>query len=236
MGVVRRVRRSYWLEHYSALATGPSDSDMKRQVGKTVGGEPVNDGQIDILVGHLRSTLNLQLGMSALDIGCGNGFVTCRLASYVSRVIAVDFTSSLLNVAASCNARSNISYILGDARNLPVLELSDVAWAWELLQHLDASEVGLFAKSLTRTTSNGAQIGLYGIPDKMKRSEFYDTAKKRLFAKKMDVRGTPHMGTWFEPKQLARRFENEGFEAEVVSQPPDFYTSFYRFDLLLRRQ
>jgi ubiquinone/menaquinone biosynthesis C-methylase UbiE len=230
------MTNSFWKDHFSANVTKFAPNDFRRQVGKTVGGAPVGDDQIALIVEHIVSCLRLGPTVRAMDLGCGNGLITSHVAKHVAHVTGVDFTPGLLDLAIQFHKRENISYVLGDVLALHLPDGCDVVWAWELIQHLQKSDLTDFVRSLRRMIRSGGRAGIFGIPDELRREVFYDSVTKRRFAERMDRQGRPHIGTWFCASELVTWFEKEGFEAAVVEQPSDLYTAHYRFDLVVELQ
>lgn len=58
--------------------------------------------------------------MRALDLGCGTGRVTHRLAPWVSHVTAVDPSSAMLRVAQDAAAHANVTWRCGRAEDDPL--------------------------------------------------------------------------------------------------------------------
>lgn len=59
---------------------------------------------------------------TALDIGCGSGILASELAKYYDRVVAVDLSEKLLDIARHKRPAPNIEYIQMDVSSLEELE------------------------------------------------------------------------------------------------------------------
>ncbi|MBE9163660.1 MULTISPECIES: bifunctional 2-polyprenyl-6-hydroxyphenol methylase/3-demethylubiquinol 3-O-methyltransferase UbiG [Microcoleaceae] len=57
---------------------------------------------------------------TALDIGCGSGILAWELAKYYDRVVAVDLSAKMLDIARQKRSSPNIEYIQMDASHLKV--------------------------------------------------------------------------------------------------------------------
>jgi SAM-dependent methyltransferase len=75
---------------------------------------------------------------NVLDLGCARGEITWIVAEYVEKVVGIDHTKELIEIAIRDNFRPNITYIVGDAleylqkeQNFDVLILSHI------LEHID---------------------------------------------------------------------------------------------------
>jgi ubiquinone/menaquinone biosynthesis C-methylase UbiE len=53
-----------------------------------------------------------------LDAGCGNGYWTRRIAKSAKKVVGVDFTKELIEIAKSKSSKLNIEFFVGDLRKL----------------------------------------------------------------------------------------------------------------------
>ena len=100
----------------------------------------------------------LQAGQTALDIGCGPGYLTLEMAQQVSkqgRVIAVDTSQPMLDVArARCSGLKQIEFHLADAAALPCPDASiDVAAAVQV--YLFAPDLGVVVRELARVLRPG---------------------------------------------------------------------------------
>jgi SAM-dependent methyltransferase len=69
--------------------------------------------------------LRPQAGQTALDIACGPGNTTRRLASAIGNdglIVGVDFAPGMLARAVADTPQGNIAYVRGDAEHLPFLD------------------------------------------------------------------------------------------------------------------
>jgi SAM-dependent methyltransferase len=72
-----------------------------------------------------------------VDLGCGIGRYTRRLAPRVHFVVAIDHNPKNLEVARGMTVATNVEYRLGDARALADDEVFDVAVVVHLLEHIE---------------------------------------------------------------------------------------------------
>lgn len=77
-------------------------------------------------------------GVRVLDIGCGAGFLSNRLATRGWNVVGLDASEGSLAVAARRDNTRSVRYELGDACELPFGDESfDVACAMDFLEHVE---------------------------------------------------------------------------------------------------
>lgn len=78
-----------------------------------------------------------------LEIGCGTGEFTRRLAGRAERVVAVDLSPRMIEVArARSEGCANVEYVLGDVMELPLAEGEfDCVATLTTLHHLPLAEV-----------------------------------------------------------------------------------------------
>ncbi|MEI4800709.1 class I SAM-dependent methyltransferase [Bacillus sp. NPDC077411] len=75
-----------------------------------------------------------------IDIGCGGGIYTKQLAMMgAAEVIGVDFSNQMIQAAKeNCTHTSNVSFIQGDAYNIPFAdETFDIVLSRAVIHHLD---------------------------------------------------------------------------------------------------
>jgi len=82
-------------------------------VGET--GDLVHSKVINPIVSKFLGDLK---GKVVLDAGCGNGYWSRKMAKRAKKVVGVDFTEELLEVARSKSSASNLEFVTGDLREL----------------------------------------------------------------------------------------------------------------------
>ncbi|MBE9185389.1 class I SAM-dependent methyltransferase [Microcoleus sp. LEGE 07076] len=73
---------------------------------------------------------------TALDIGCGSGILAFELAKYYDRVVAVDFSAKMLDIARQKRSSPKIEYIQMDASHLAVDRQFDLIVSDSTFHHL----------------------------------------------------------------------------------------------------
>ncbi|MGB3267994.1 MAG: class I SAM-dependent methyltransferase [Microcoleus sp.] len=73
---------------------------------------------------------------TALDIGCGSGILAGELAKYYDRVVAVDLSEKMLDIARQKRSSPNIEYIQMDASHLKVDRQFDLIVSDSTFHHL----------------------------------------------------------------------------------------------------
>ncbi|MGX9181944.1 class I SAM-dependent methyltransferase [Mesorhizobium sp. BHbdii] len=83
-------------------------------------------------VGAIWELLSLTQGSSVLELGCGYGRITNRLAEKGARVTGLDISPILLKKAETDAAERSVDveYVRGDMRSLPWRDRFDAAFLW----------------------------------------------------------------------------------------------------------
>lgn len=95
---------------------------------------------------------------SALEVGCGRGNLSARIAPYVGRLTAFDVSPEATRIArAKCAAYRNVAVALADIGRLPFRERFNVVIIAEVLEHLDDDGAALHA-AVDRLSKDGTLI------------------------------------------------------------------------------
>ena len=101
-------------------------------------------------------------GMTVADIGTGTGFVAAGIAPRVGRVIAMDNSSAMLDVARRNLADlriPNVELLEGDIQSLPLKDDSvDAAFANMVLHH--AEDPAAMLREMARVVSPGGVVAI----------------------------------------------------------------------------
>jgi 2-polyprenyl-3-methyl-5-hydroxy-6-metoxy-1,4-benzoquinol methylase len=79
---------------------------------------------------------NIHEGSLVLDIGCGFGIVSSKLAEKAREVVAIDKSESAINIARSKYEKQNIKYIYGDATMYQFNQYFDYIVLSNVLEHI----------------------------------------------------------------------------------------------------
>lgn len=227
---------NYWKKYYDTIGK-KYDGYLLKQVGKTVNGKEIPENQIEAIIENISDVLQLNLNDIIIDLCCGNGLLTRRLAPIVNKVVGVDFTHSLIKTAKKYNRHYNIDYLYSDVLCLDTKYLSGSRKIvmYEALQHFSSDQMVKLLEKLCMLDS-GSFIFLGSIPDKEKLQFYYDTEEKYLFYIERENAGMPHMGKWWYKYEIEEIASLCGFKALLLPQPLKLYTAYYRFDCLLEKK
>lgn len=98
---------------------------------------------------------------SALDFGCGVGRLTQALAVHFARVVGIDVSPRMIELARQLNQHGErVSYIANDAANLQVIagQRVDVLVTQVVLQHIDPDLAVRFFAEFFRVTTPGGLV------------------------------------------------------------------------------
>ncbi len=224
--------RAYWNTAAQVYASNPLV-----QVGKTVQGAAVSSHLLDVITKSIRSALLLRMEDTVLELCCGNGLITFKVAEHCADIMAIDFSKPLIDTARQRYARENICYEVGDAAALsgqPVERRFDKIFMQEALQFFLPWQVDGLLSSLAMSASRMAPIFLSSIPDLDRLRDFYDTPDRYRQYCESTARGLEPIGTWWRRDDLIALVERHGYHATVLKQDAELHTAHYRFDLLCK--
>ena len=223
-----------WRKHWNEVEIDTTHGweEYLRQVGKTVLGMPVQPHQLDLIVQAIGAELKLDRHDVVVDLGCGNGVVTQRVARRVGRVAGIDVSRRLLSVAQAQHAQPNCSYHFGDLAKLGPLPVPGVtkAYSYEVLQHLTTDETRAMLQALIDQLGDGLKLFAGSIPERTKLAKFYDTPGRWARYERREADGTEQIGYWWERDELTALCDELGLTCTPCDQATALYTSHYRFD------
>lgn len=236
-GGTGRDWRVFWAG-VDGLGDDRSSEAAMRQVGKTVLGQPVAPEQLDLLVATVLGGLGVSSSDRLLDLGCGNGLLTERVAAAAAHVHGVDVSPRMVEDARRLRRPSNVRYDVADLGAGQLASLLgrgdvDAAYAVEVVQHLEGEELAVLLADL-------AAIGVerllaVGVPDLDRIRAFYDTPARWERRERLLLEGREQIGRWWTADELGALARDAGWVATTGPQRPSLYTKHYRFDVLFTR-
>ncbi|MBR7621783.1 class I SAM-dependent methyltransferase [Phenylobacterium sp. 20VBR1] len=222
-----------WRRHWDGGA--PLADDALVQVGRTVGGKPIDAAQMDRLVGAIEDALDLQAGDVLADLCCGNGLITVRLAQRCAAVVGIDYSRELIAVARRDYAGANVTYHQRSAEQIgpgdfPPPGLNKVVMN-QGLQYFDEAMLRGLLGNIEAFARGETRLVFTDVPDVARLTAFYDTPERWAAFERARAAGEEALGTWWSRDHLRGVLEDFGY-AVAFQVDPGRFTAHYRFDVL----
>ncbi|MGH8094807.1 MAG: class I SAM-dependent methyltransferase [Chthoniobacterales bacterium] len=209
--------KSFWSSYRKKEVR--SEEDLYLEVGKTVNQRPISSEAFQLTIDSIIEALNLSQEDRLLELCCGNGLMTRRLAPLVARIQAVDFAEHLIGHAQDLEPPENVTYICADAADY--LQQIEKTRAYvptkvllgDALGYFDPDSLYEMLRRIINLTNNSFVFLATSIPcDELKWS-FYDTPERvRRYKKNQLLPGNTNdgVGRWWkkdELEQVGRRLD-----------------------------
>jgi cyclopropane fatty-acyl-phospholipid synthase-like methyltransferase len=226
-----------WKAWWNEVPAQMPDTDLYHHVGRTVGGRANGEKDIITTSEAIISALQLTGNEIVLDLCCGNGLLSKKLAAHCAKLIGIDYSASLISIARRLNDGNNIDYVVSDVVHIGpgVIGLTEVEAAYlaSAFQYFDVTAASELLRRLRAIAAPNFRLFIEGIADKERIFDFYDTPERQEEYRKRTAEGTEHIQTWWSRRALAELARSEGFECAAIAQAPDRVCAHYRFDALL---
>jgi len=226
----------YWNEEPKKFA----EKDFLKQVGKTENGHSVQKESVDRIVHQLLDGLDMTEDDIVLDLCCGNGLITHRVSRHCDKIVGVDFSERLIEIAQEHHGAANICYVHSSVLTLTPKMFAGTGrftkvYMYEGLQHFNEDEVLLVLRVLQQVTLEGAPVYLGSVPDKDRIWLFYNTPVRRNTYFRRKSEGREAIGTWWDREVLRDIAKEEKYHCEFINQDAALYTAHYRFDVRIQK-
>ena len=219
---------------------------------------------LEWLAGYIIEMLEITDADQVLDLCCGNGLITRRVAAAARDVTGVDYSHMLLQQARDISKASNVIYLEGDARSLTSVLASRrflkmyISAAFQYFDHETGRDVLV---GLRQVAEPHAQLCILDVPDRACKIAHMLRAAGRLFlpergedhTKRFPTlrsrfsyirrnaasavglgRSEPEIGYWWSRAEFQELASECGFACTVLDQPRENPHRTYRFDALLQ--
>ena len=170
-----------------------------------------------------------------LEVACGTGYWTERLARTGARVCGVDVNGSTLAVALTrAYAPAGVTFVQADVyRALPFAPRFDAGFAGLWLSHVDRLRMGAFLASFHSALAPGSAVMLFDERESESRSAAtarVDTAGNRYEKRRLaDGSRFEVLKNWYDAPTLAALFRDRG-DAFWFRELEHFWVCGYRID------
>jgi len=107
-----------------------------------------------------------KLHTNVLDIGCGTGIITKRLAPYCQHILGVDFSSKAISIAKMyCKDCDNISFVVTDIRKFEDTKKYDLFVCSEVLYYLNTQDLDIITQKIAKMATPTAWLLIVGRAD-----------------------------------------------------------------------
>jgi 2-polyprenyl-6-hydroxyphenyl methylase / 3-demethylubiquinone-9 3-methyltransferase len=170
-----------------------------------------------------------------LDVGCGGGFLSNRLAEEHFRVHGIDLSLESLEVAKRHDRTKSVSYIYGNAYALPFADgFFDVVTAMDFLEHVEQPDIAVAEISRVLKPK-----GLF----------FFHTFNRNFLSYLIVIKGlewvvknTPKdmhvlhvLNLFLKPREVRKICEDSGLQVEELTGIRPCFSKFNFFDLVHRQ-
>jgi 2-polyprenyl-3-methyl-5-hydroxy-6-metoxy-1,4-benzoquinol methylase len=115
---------------------------------------------------HLIELLSQRVSQRGLDVGCGNGFLTRRIAAHCLHLHGIDFASRAVKLAQeNCKEHAHVSFTVEDIRDYDTQEPFDLIICSEVLYYLQGSALDRVVEKLFRLSTSQTWLVLVGRAD-----------------------------------------------------------------------
>lgn len=222
--------KRFWNEYPLTL----DEADFLRQVCHTIDGRPYTPSQFDTMVDAIRQGFQLDPTSSLLDVCCGNGAVTAKLAIHCRQAVGIDFSVPLIEVARKFHGANNTRFLELDARELTSIDLPeapfDKVMMYGALQHFDVEDLDRLLSAFLRHGSGDRTILLGGVPDKARIRCLFDTPEKLSLHRTFQREGRDVIGTWWDTNAIRDACRRFGLDCRIDNESSDRPGGHYRFD------
>ena len=227
-----------WTDFWKNFPQKFDKTDFFRQVGKTYQGKPITAQILGEIIENIKTKLQLVPEDILLDLCCGNGLISKIIAADCKKMVAVDYSVPLIEIAKEHHTRSNLSY-----RTMSVMDITpDIVeqesftkiYMYEALQHFQQEQFSLLLDKLMSISQTKAIWFFASILDADRIWSFYNTPELKRDYYKQKQEGALLLGTWWNKNFIKQVCTEKKLFCEIIDQPPHFYTAHYRFDVLIK--
>ncbi|MBG0790490.1 MAG: class I SAM-dependent methyltransferase [Desulfovibrionaceae bacterium] len=224
-------------EMYDELVRNCAPDDFWGQVKRTVGGKPVSEEQIEMIVAAVVEATDLKPEDCMLDLCCGNGALSTRVFSHCAQGHGVDFSEQLINVAREhFEDAPRETYQLSDVveflRAFPDPKRFTKAFCYGSFQYLPQAMAKAFLAELKQRFVSVSRVCIGNLPDKERMNDFF---REGAYVDGIEDQYDSAIGIWRTRQEFFELAAAAGWHTEFRTLPESYHASHYRYDAVLSR-
>ncbi len=178
-----------------------------------------------------------------LDLCCGNGILTARIAKYSGFVLGIDFSDAMITNANKYKKMNNIEYLCHDVNKISEQinmirknKINKVIMS-EALGYFDNRDFKNILKSLNKSLTQNHSIFIGNVLFKGNKWEFYNTNRRKLdyFINNRILGRSKAIGKWWQFSELQNIAKQFSYNLKIIAQNPILNTAHYKVDVLLEK-
>ena len=231
--------KSYSNFDHNEHAKTVSRQDFWGQIRRTVNGVAVEEIQIDMIVDAINKGMQISHNDFLLDIGCGNGALSEKIAKNASTLTGIDNSDYLISVAKeffeskpkSTFVHTEIDSFMEKLSNESALHYTKFV-CYGAFSYLSERIISSIFKFLDEKFLNTSIFYIGNIPNIEQTSQFF---VQKLPSNIELSSCQTSIGKWWKKSELIDLANTYGWRAKITEMPSNFYGSRYRFDAILYR-
>jgi SAM-dependent methyltransferase len=220
---------------YDDYARTCDPGDLLGQVRRTIGGQPVDENQVEMIVEALLLYLELKPDDILLDLCCGNGLLTNRVFERCAGGVGVDMGEYLISIARKHFEKTPCrKYVVSDVESFVDNELEPErftkALCYASFAYLSNESAGRVLNALRHRFHNITRLVLGNLPDKAMSRAFFDA---KSYVDGIEDDHETVLGRWRTETEVKQLAEAAGWKIKISRMAQGYYAAHYRFDALL---
>jgi SAM-dependent methyltransferase len=224
-------------DEIEARARSRAPEDFWGQVGRSVGGVPIDEAQIRLLIEAVTSGLQLTADDVLLDLCCGNGALSTRCFERCRGGVGVDFSDYLIEVAKKYFERPPTEvYILAEIgeflRSAPDPLRFSKALCYGSFAYFARDRAVQLLSEIRERFTRIRRLLVGSIPDKARMHDFF---YPESYVPGIEDDPESAIGLWWTIEEFVDFAKASGWRAEITRMPESYHTAHYRYDAVLTR-
>lgn len=228
-------------EYYDSRVASLSESAFLKQVGHTEHGLPVTGEQFESMLTQISDLLEIHSDDTLLDLCCGNGIFTQRLASMAADAVGVEFSGAFVKIADGNFGADKLRFHQLDVRELEGLSTLEErkfskVLMYAALQHFERSDLEPLLRKILELSAQNVTIVLGFVPEKGREGFLHNTAWRKIKHLIRRIAGKDIFGTWWSKAFISETCDKLNLSCTFQDIDESLLASRYRFDVKIVRQ